>query len=427
MSPMKVRADDRVLQECRTLIEEKLGWGSSETWANRDFEALSARIESATHVKLSVATLKRLWGKVKYTSHPTLTTLDALALFMGYENWRTFQVQNQQPDNIQQAAEKRQPLRKKSVLLIPAALGMAILIILLLSNDNLPVGLSHAPIDPGAFSFNSTKVLTEGVPNSVIFNYDASRATDQDSIFIQQSWNTQLRRRVNRTGSHHTSIYYYPGYFRAKLIVNDQIVKEHDLFILSNGWVPVIERSSVPVYIETREAFVGGTMTIGPKTVTTNGIPLQPETPWVAFHNARNFGDMKSDNFIFETELRNEYGEGAGVCRLTEIHIRLEGGALIVPLSIKGCVSNLQFTDKNGRIGDTSALGCDLSTWVTLRYEVRAGKGSIFINDRKAYDMDLGFPALPIAGILYRFQGAGSVNYVRLFETDGTVVYEDNF
>lgn len=424
---MKVRADERTLQECRRRIEEKLGWGSSEMWANRDFEVLSAKIESATRIKLSVATLKRIWGKVKYTSHPTLTTLDALALFMGYENWRTFQVQHQPEVGISPVPRQRSPLRKKSLLLIPAALGLTILIILLLSNDNLPGSVASAPFDPEAFSFSSAMVITEGVPNSVIFDFDASNAADQDSIFIQQSWNKQLRRQVNRTERHHTSIYYYPGYFKAKLVVNDRVVKEHDLFILSDGWVPVIERPTVPVYIKTEKAVVDGIMTIKPETVTQYGVPLQPETPWIAFHNSRNFGSLKSDNFIFETELRNEYGEGAGVCRLTEIQIRLEGGALILPLSIKGCVSNLQLADKNGRIGDTSALGCDLSTWVTVRYEVREGKGSIFINGRKAYDLDLGFPALPIAGILYRFQGAGSVNYVRLSETSGTVIFADNF
>src|SRR5690606_11448274 len=121
--------------------------------------------------------------------------------------------------------EKRPPLRKKSLLLIPAAIGLTILMILVLSDDNLPVSVASPP-DAGTFSFTSTKVITEGVPNSVIFNYDATSASDQDSIFIQQSWDKQLRRQVKRTESHHTSIYYYPGYFRAKLVVNDRVVKE---------------------------------------------------------------------------------------------------------------------------------------------------------------------------------------------------------
>src|SRR5690606_39197337 len=200
---MQIRAAERTLHACRMRIEEMLGWGSSESWVNRDFEALSARIESATHVKLSVATLKRIWGKVKYTSHPTLTTLDALALFMGYENWRTYQAQYHPRTDITTDQEKRPPLRKKSLLLIPAAIGLTILMILVLSDDNLPVSVASPP-DAGTFSFTSTKVITEGVPNSVIFNYDATSASDQDSIFIQQSWDKQLRRQVKRTESHHT-------------------------------------------------------------------------------------------------------------------------------------------------------------------------------------------------------------------------------
>src|SRR5690606_28600948 len=31
------------------------------------------------------------WGKIKYDSKPTVTTLNALAKFNGFENWRSFQ------------------------------------------------------------------------------------------------------------------------------------------------------------------------------------------------------------------------------------------------------------------------------------------------------------------------------------------------
>jgi hypothetical protein len=56
----------------------------------QEFETLSEQIREKTGIYLSVTTLKRLWGKVKYESKPTITTLNALAKFMDFESWRDF-------------------------------------------------------------------------------------------------------------------------------------------------------------------------------------------------------------------------------------------------------------------------------------------------------------------------------------------------
>ena len=89
-SDMGAITEDNFLQTCLARIEEKLGWGSSQLWVNQDFENLSEKIEEATGVQLSVTTLKRIWGKVKYKSKPTITTLNALAGFIGFQHWRAF-------------------------------------------------------------------------------------------------------------------------------------------------------------------------------------------------------------------------------------------------------------------------------------------------------------------------------------------------
>jgi hypothetical protein len=88
------------IEKCRRLIEEKLAWGSSEHWQNQDYEQLSERIFEVTNTTLSISTLKRVWGKVQYKSTPNLSTLNALAQFAGYENWRSFVSENVQPPTM---------------------------------------------------------------------------------------------------------------------------------------------------------------------------------------------------------------------------------------------------------------------------------------------------------------------------------------
>ncbi len=434
--------DNQLLEKCKSLIEEKLQWGSSAIWTSQDFELLSERIEAETKINLSAATLKRIWGRVRYTSKPTVTTLDTLTQFIGYQSWRDFKLKhdvtgvtlpvNHEPEeapftSATNDAENQSKVNSSHRMparfwFVASFLTGAVVIITAFVFFGVEEKEAPAVNATDEYTFSSRKIVSEGVPNSVIFEYDASNAGESDTIFIQQSWDTRLRDRVSRNEHIHKSIYYYPGFFRAKLVVNNKIVKEHNIYIQSEDWLPVIERPTVPVYLEKEDVVSNGKLSIPTEAITAKGISLQPETPWVSFHLARTFGALQSDNFIFETEVKNEYGEGTAICQLTEIHIRLEGGMIMIPLSIKGCVSNLSLFDMDGKRLDTSELGCDFSDWVNMRCEVRDRKGQLFINGRKVYDLNLNFNPVKIVGLLYRFQGTGSVNFARLSDVNGKII-----
>ncbi len=85
-------SEDYYLQACIKMVEEKLGWGSSNTWSHNDFLEASEKISQDSGIPLSVSTIKRIWGKVKYDGSPTTATLNALVIYLGYENWRTFKL-----------------------------------------------------------------------------------------------------------------------------------------------------------------------------------------------------------------------------------------------------------------------------------------------------------------------------------------------
>ncbi len=85
-----MQTENDLIFSCRQRIETELNWGDSERWTNQDFEQLSERIMERTQIRLSVSTLKRIWGKVHYESLPAITTLNALAQFSGYKSWRDF-------------------------------------------------------------------------------------------------------------------------------------------------------------------------------------------------------------------------------------------------------------------------------------------------------------------------------------------------
>jgi len=71
-------------------MEQSLGWENSDTWNEYDYEKLSEFIFSKSDIRLSVSTLKRIWGKVQYKNTPATATLNALARALDIEDWRAF-------------------------------------------------------------------------------------------------------------------------------------------------------------------------------------------------------------------------------------------------------------------------------------------------------------------------------------------------
>ena len=269
-----------------------------------------------------------------------------------------------------------------------------------------------------------------GVPNSVIFNYDASKAPD-DSVFIQQDWDPSRRIKVPKNQHQHTSVYYRPGSFQAKLVIGKKVVKEHSLFILTDGWLPLIEQEPIPVYLKQEDAIKDGKLGLSVEAIEAQNIPLKPVPPRVEYANLRDFGDIRTDNFIFETSVKNTYREGASACQFTDIVLRCEGTAIDIRLSAKGCISdnNIYFIDQNisGKEHDLSAFGADFKDFVKVRLESVKGQVKIFVDNKLAYELPYKSPVTKIMGIAYRFQGSGLVDDVKLSKGDGKVVFEDTF
>jgi hypothetical protein len=394
------------LGKCRQLIEAKVGWGNSAEWQNQDFEALSELIYKETKVTLSVSTLKRIWGKIRYDGSPNLATLNALAQFSGYENWRTF-ASNGFPAKEQATPTKKPAFKFTNVskgVLIILAIGIAA--VLLWSTQSRPKKLSYQNV-----SFGS-KAVAKGVPNTVVFNYFA-KDSNADSVFIQQSWDPARRFKVDKNATEYTSTYYTPGYFRAKLILDSVIVKEHDLFIESDGWLATVDRGPIPVYLMHNKIYRNDTVRIDSKFFDEQQIDLEKEGLWTSFYRVVENEVVPSDFFSMEVSVRNSFGKGTSVCRQSKIVLLATGSVIVIPLSIKGCVGELnlivggEFIE--GKTNNLSAFGVDFSDWAKVRCEVKDKRVSIFVNDAVAFQGAFNQHIGKIVGTRIRFMGTGEV------------------
>jgi len=429
---MELETDNALINSCLRKIEDQLGWGNSDDWSTQSFESLSKKIQDATGVALSVATLKRIWGKVRYESKPTITTLNALAQYLGHENWLVFKQKYSQSSNGNGQLKKSTRDQKSHVGPRMPAIKLIILALMV-------VGATYAiyyfyfqdtgsqKFNPDDFKFSSKKVVDEGVPNSVIFDYDASAAGLADSIYIQQSWDKRLSTRVARDQHQHTSIYYHPGFFEAKLRINQSVVREHDLFITTKGWTALVDLKPVPVYFKEEDIRSRGQLGITIGQLQSNNIPLQPHPPTVAYYYMRDFGSIMSDELIVETSFKNSYAEGANACQFTELRIQFAGGALIVPFSSKGCVSELKFMNLDGKKNDLSSLGCDFTNWVKFKLSIGHDSFTIQIAGNDELEFPIDFKPVKFVGVGFYFQGTGEIDQIKISNHSGNIFYEEDF
>jgi len=414
--------DYDLIRNCLLQIEERLQWGSSASWHNDVFLELSKIIQEQTNVLLSPTTLKRVWGKVNYNSNPSINTLNTLAQFSGYSNWRDFK--NKYESKSVPSKKPKFAFSQLRVLGVTLILAVSVAFFLIGMRSNISENRNH---DFTNVVFSS-RPITSGLPNSVVFDFDLGGITS-DNIYIQQFWDETKTIEISSQQSQATGQYYYPGYFRAKLLVDGVIGKEHDLFIKSEGWMGTIDYEPIPKYL-TSDDIIQDNLKLSSDALAE---VRQLEKPIVSsFHYVDELGDISGDNFSLETTMRNVYNDKWAVCSKTRIVILGTKGAMVIPFSIPGCVSEigLMMNDVylSGKEHDLSMFGTDLSKFQNIEVRVEEKHVSILVDNKEIFSGHYNETVGNIVGLRYRFLGAGEVNQINLKDLQrNELILTENF
>ncbi len=375
------------------------------------FDELSEKIYDYSNVLLSTATLKRFFGVVQFEGVPSTQTLDTLSSFLGYANWRDFKTSKK----LRTRKKVNLTFSRKSYY-VTAGFLLSLVVITILSNKTLNRSISEEKI-----SFSSRPV-TNNYPNSVVFDFDLGGVRSED-IKIQQYWDPTKTIEIQPEQKQATGIYYFPGYFRAQLIINDQSIREHDLFLKSNGWLGMIEYDPVPKYFEMGKPKYGELSC--PISIRSE-IEKSSDRLVTSFHYIDDLGDISGDHFTLSSTIRFQYDDKWAVCHTTRIYLIGTTGAMIIPISKIGCSSdnNLMLNDLylSGKEHDLSALSTDFKIPRTIVIENRGKEISAFIDDEMVYQgrylESMGY----LVGLRYKFVGIGQVNDIRLLDQNGIEV-----
>ena len=413
----------------RERAEQLLGWESSDTWSSYDFEKLSDLVYEKTNTTLSVSTLKRIWEKVKYDSNPTIITLNALAGFLGLADWRAFK---KQVDDEKELVPSNLPESRPCPAFKPSrfawSLSAAIFLILVIGFCAYHYYPFSATGTSGSVSF-SAHIISDQMPNSVVFDYNANPGKT-DSVIIQQSWDPRRREQVQASGNRHTSIYYYPGYFNAKLLVGGKIIRQTPVFIKTSGWMGIIDKLPVPIYLNndsiTKAWGLGIDASLYARLV---GSPVFNGT-WSHFYNVRDFKNVNGNDFQLAVSLRNTSATDQSSCKNATIEIMGTEDAITIPLSGKGCIASLDINAGNtlvsGKDHDLSALGCDFTNSQQMVCTVDSGILKLTLNHKMVFSMPFSENIGNIIGLCISFEGPGLVKEVQLGNKRGSV-YKETF
>lgn len=410
--------EDTEVKRLLKIIEDQLGWGPPNAWASRDFEELNILIQEKTKVSLSSSTLRRLWGKADYNNQPSMTTLDTLARFAGFENWKKF------------CRKQDERVIIKTKLVQPSLLNWiitsTIIIVVVCAVTAVYVSGTSAP-PKNNYTFYAHPI-THDLPNTVVFTYNA-KPESTDSVFIQQSWDATRRIKVDKNKTLFNSIYYKPGFYHAKLTVGKQVVKEHPLLIPTNGWLGLIDQNPVPVYLNKQEFFTRYGIRFNVSTIADHHLALEPEVPNIEFYNTGNFAPVPITDFSFSTEVRNNYKSGSSRCQQIDVILYTNDIPISIPLSEPGCVATLKLLDGhqafNGDDNDLTGFGVDPSDWVKVKMISKKGKINITVNGKKVFEISVSNHSTEILGLGFIFKGAAEIRNVCL--TSGNLVKFKDF
>jgi len=398
-------------------IESQLGWGIGDSWTNKDFEVLSGLILEKTGKQLSVTTLKRVWGRAAVVANPSTTTFDILSEFLGYKSWRDFLHEQMQ-------GTEGHPWTKVPPRIWKWGLGVLVLVFLIPFfwrgkewATPSSVVYDSRTIEDEEISFSLDHV-TRGYPNTVIFQYDVGKLP-YDSLAIQQSWDTNKRIPLAESKGLVTSTYYMPGYFLAKLVVDNTIVEERNLYIPTSGWQGTLLGADEKIsYLKDHQFQQRKTIGVVPSTLQE--LEAMGEGRLYLAHLSPE-PVIDGTDFQLSTSFKLAHVREGSICQNIRMTVTGTREVISLEFSIPGCVGDLVFFMDgdmvSGKNHDFSAFGVHKDQWIPCTLRVSQGRLAVSIDGREVFEKELQVDLGKIGGVQWVFEGLGEIQELVLRDT----------
>ena len=411
------------IEKCKRKIEESLNWLPDSQPKQRDFEFLLDLIEQKSKIRLSLSTIKRIWSKENYIL-PQIATLNALANFLDFADWTDFKKNHLLIEKVH-GDNNFTKSRYFKFILIPFILTLLILIGLTLYF--FPIKNANPLLENISISFDYPK--SKKFPQKVILKYKI-RDTSLTDYYIQPYFNQAVTLKLKNNETKVEIPYYFPSNYFIKLISNSNIINTIPITLASDGWMAVIFNQFLEDLYLNKEDLKNKEI-LSPSKETFEKYKSQIDSLfYMGVYFVGGLKPIDGDNFIFETKVRCRKGSVFQPTN-TKIGFRYENFNGSFPLIYEKDISTAECIFEKMVLKNTNnsmrLLICDINEWQALRYEVKDRKFRIYINNTLRFEYEYFTPAGKLLGFNFLFPGLGEIDYIKLYDLNKTMVYENEF
>ncbi len=418
--------ESKYIKRCASLIEKKLNWGSYNTWTNHNYDLLSDQISEMTGISISPRTLRRIFSN-KMGYNPQNATKDALARYMDYANWEDFCANNKRNGSEQSAMESEpKPNYYKRIVTNPYLWGIIslllvfIIIFIIVFYPSVETEMNKRRVE---FSSNNT---IGRAPHTASFYYDVSRVTSSN-IFIDNNYydNGELIP-VKKNMNHYSKVFELPDYYAVKIIANGERMKCVGVHVVTDGWETIINHQLEPTLDPVNE----GLLHVDPSVLAARNI-TDTGNFVTEYRNIKDFGIM-GDNLTLEVKFKNNTRTGGKPCFDSRFEVINLHGRLAFNFVDPNC-DNKQLTASFGEVSlnsDFNNLNTflqDVSYWRILEIKTQNKRVGVYLDKVQVYSIIYKDPLDDVKGLAISFRGSGAVDYVKMYNEEGELVYNDEF
>jgi len=256
------------------------------------------------------------------------------------------------------------------------------------------------------------------IPAEITFDLDLTKI-ESDNIYIRKSKDDVDGFKVNKWQKEWKTVYPFPGYYKAQLIVDNELLRVHDVFVKSFGWVGTLSQGSSIEYLSKKDLNCDAMIGLSPERL--QNLHSSSSVPTLTFHYFDQINPVSGLDFTLETRLRHTFKSYAAPCRSISIEVVGTNSTFKIPLSINACtfsepalIAGQEFFPTQVEL---SKLQADYSQWQKVKMEVNGGWAKFYLNNEHRLTLPVRSSIGQIVGFRYHFEGAGEVDMVKLTDT----------
>lgn len=414
------------IKSLHSLIEEVIqqsGMENPESWTQANYVHLSGQIFKKTNVSINARTINRVINQTYLAGEdykPKKGTLDALAIYCGYEGWFQYTNKNTEPN----AATRHIPLKP----ILGIALGIIVISFFsfYLISINKPSRTSNLIFDKRDY-----KVDVLGMKDIYFKNTDLSKGnhkvTIEESYWVNKEWGGLKEIEIHKGIDHISQRFKEPGKYHFKLLKDDKEIDQMNFFVLNHEWQQVTLIPNQTSYYS--------------PIVPKNGILTTPDSINKREHNTGQpisktlYTYMEElpvdlDEVKFNTKVRNFYYDADG-CNMFKIMLWGKNKSVILTFADSSCYDkNSIFISEyllQGQTQDVGGLKRSYEDWTKIELSIAGLYAKLKLNDKTVFESSYPHKLGQLMGVKYWFLEGGAVDYVRFYNEQNSLLYGEEF